>query len=388
MSSQYVLDRGSSLRRVSVAKSKSKSHILRRIDWLLILVTISIAAFGDLIIYSVTKPLLIASGLGPTVDLVHQGIYIAIGIVVMAVVMSIDYHKLERFVPLAYFGLVTMLLLVMTPIGSSALGSQRWFSLGPFQLQPSAFTSLVLILVMSSYLAQTQGTIGLKKLISALVMAFIPMILVVIQPDLGTAIIAGFTVLVMLVVGGIKGKHLFALFVLAIVGAYLVITLGLLHHYQLQRLTSFLHNGNQSTTGYNLTQSKITIGSGGLHGKGLFQGPQTNGGYVPAQGTDFIFTAVGEQFGFIGTASLVSGFAILLWRIWSAAMLAKDKLGTLMVAGVFGLIGVSVFQNIGMTIGLMPITGIPLPFLSYGGSAIIAFFAAIGLVLNIRMRRM
>lgn len=385
--SQSVLERNSP-RRVTIASSKPRSHILRRIDWLLILATISIAAFGDIVIYSVTKPLLVASSLSPTYDLIHQGIYIAMGIIVMIVVMSIDYHKFERLAPIAYGGLVLMLILVMTPIGSSALGSQRWFSLGIFQLQPSAFTSLVLILAIASYLGSVEGQLGLKKLISALIIALIPMMLVVVQPDLGTALIAGFTFLVILVVSGIKARHLLTLFALASLAAYLVITLGLLHHYQLQRLTSFLSNGNQSTTGYNLAQSKITIGSGGLHGKGLFKGPQTNGGYVPAQGTDFIFTAVGEQFGFIGTATLVSFFAIVVWRIWAAAMRAKDKLGALLVAGVFGLIGVSVFQNIGMTIGLMPITGIPLPFLSYGGSATIAFFAAIGLVLNVRMRRM
>jgi rod shape determining protein RodA len=212
------------------------------------------------------------------------------------------------------------------------------------------------------------------------------------------------SLLVMMVVAGVKGRYLAALGLLAVLGIVAVAQLGVLKQYQVDRLTSFVHqtpagqttpaaqgsassnNQSQQST-YNLAQSKIAIGSGGTTGKGLFNGSQTNLNYVPEQQTDFIFTAVGEQLGFLGAASLLALFGIIIWRVLRAAQTARDTFGTLLCGGVLGLIGLSVFQNAGMTMGIMPITGIPLPFMSYGGSATIAFFAAIGIVLNVGMRR-
>jgi rod shape determining protein RodA len=211
------------------------------------------------------------------------------------------------------------------------------------------------------------------------------------------------SLLVMMVVAGVKGRYLTALAVLAALAVFGVVQLGVLKQYQVNRLTSFVHqtpagqtvpatqggpanNTSQQTT-YNLAQSKIAIANGGTTGQGLFNGLQTNLSYVPEQQTDFIFTAVGEQLGFIGTASLLALFGIIVWRILRISQTARDSLGALLGGGVLGLIGLSVFQNAGMTMGIMPITGIPLPFMSYGGSSTIAFFAAIGIVLNVGMRR-
>jgi rod shape determining protein RodA len=295
------------------------------------------------------------------------------------------------------------LLAVLSPIGSTTLGAARWIQLGSFQLQPSAFATLALILATAAFLRRRQGAIMLRHVLVLLVMTGIPIFLVYKQPDLGTAIVMAVVLLVMMVVAGVRGRYLAALGLLGVLAIVGVVQLGVLKQYQVDRLTSFVHqtpagqttpaaqgsnaNNNSQKSTYNLAQSKIAIGSGGATGKGLFNGSQTNLNYVPEQQTDFIFTAVGEQLGFLGAASLLALFGIIVWRILRIAQTARDSLGMLLCGGVLGLIGLSVFQNAGMTMGIMPITGIPLPFMSYGGSATIAFFAAIGIVLNVGMRR-
>ncbi|HEX6476540.1 MAG TPA: rod shape-determining protein RodA [Acidimicrobiales bacterium] len=385
-------------------RARSRTTIFQHIDVLLAFATFAVAAMGVLMVYSATRGKLELAGADPRFYLKKQLLYAVIGVAVMVVVMLIDYHQFEILGAIAYGAVLLGLLAVLSPIGRSALGSQRWFQVGSFQLQPSAFATLALILAMASYLRRRQGDIMLRHVLVLLVMAGIPILLVYKQPDLGTAMVMAASLLVMMVVAGVKGRYLAALGLLAVLGIVAVVQLGVLKQYQVQRLTSFVHqtpagqttpaapNSNSTSTQnqqatYNLAQSKIAIGSGGTTGKGLFNGSQTNLNYVPEQQTDFIFTAVGEQLGFVGAASLLALFAIILWRILRAAQMARDKLGTLLCGGVLGLIGLSVFQNAGMTMGIMPITGIPLPFMSYGGSATIAFFAAIGIVLNVGMRR-
>ena len=226
-----------------------------------------------------------------------------------------------------------------------------------------------------------------KMLLKILVMAGFPMLLVIKQPDIGTALVMGSVLLTMLVLAKVPLKWLAVLFLLGAIGIVAILSLGILQKYQLQRLTSFV-NPKTSTlqAGYNLAQSKIAIGSGGLFGKGIFHGTQTNLSYVPEQQTDFIFTAVGEQLGFVGAGGLLLAYAYMVWRVWCIMKRARDPLGRMLAGGVLGLLAFSIFQNAGMTMGIMPITGIPLPFMSYGGSAALAFFAAIGLVLNVGMR--
>jgi rod shape determining protein RodA len=378
--------------------------MFQHVDVLLAFATLAVAAMGVVMVYSATRGKLELAGADPRFYLKKQLIYAIIGLAVMVVVILVDYHHFEILGVLAYGAVLLGLLAVLSPIGSSALGSQRWFQVGSFQLQPSAFATLALILAMASYLRRRQGAIMLRHVIVLLLMAGIPILLVYRQPDLGTAMVMAASLLVMMVVAGVKGRYLAALGLLAVLGIVAVVQLGVLKQYQINRLTSFVHqtpagqttpaaqggnnptNQSQQST-YNLAQSKIAIGSGGTTGKGLFNGSQTNLNYVPEQQTDFIFTAVGEQLGFLGAASLLALFAIILWRILRIAQTARDNLGTLLCGGVLGLIGLSVFQNAGMTMGIMPITGIPLPFMSYGGSATIAFFAAIGIVLNVGMRR-
>ncbi len=382
---------------------RGRTTMFQHVDVLLAASTLAVAAMGVLMVYSATRGKLELAGVDPRFYLKKQLLYAIIGLAVMVAVTLIDYHQFEILGAIAYGGVLLGLLAVLSPLGRSALGSQRWFQVGSFQLQPSAFATLALILAMAAYLRRRQGAIMLRHVIVLLLMAGIPIILVYEQPDLGTAMVMAASLLVMMVVAGVRGRYLVGLGLLAVLGIIAVVQLGVLKQYQVDRLTSFVHqtpagqttpaapnsttNSKSQQSTYNLAQSKIAIGSGGPTGKGLFNGSQTNLNYVPEQQTDFIFTAVGEQLGFLGAASLLALFGIIVWRILRTAQTARDSLGMLLCGGVLGLIGLSVFQNAGMTMGIMPITGIPLPFMSYGGSATIAFFAAIGIVLNVGMRR-
>jgi rod shape determining protein RodA len=207
------------------------------------------------------------------------------------------------------------------------------------------------------------------------------------QPDLGTAILMAVVLMVMLAMAGMPGRYLILLIVGALILTVISLKLGLLQQYQIQRLTGFISpNGQGRTVHYNVTQAKNAIANGGIFGKGLFRGTSTNLAYVPEQQTDFIFSAVGEQLGFVGAGVLLLLYGVLAWRILRTAQLARDTYGRLICAGCFALLVFSVFENVGMNMGIMPVTGIPLPFLSYGGSAMIAFFIAIGLVSSVHIR--
>lgn len=354
------------------------------------LATLAAAAIGVVIIYTATRTGLVANGVSSTYYLKRQAIFVLIALVVTAVVALIDYRRLES-VAMAIYGLMILALLAVFVVGSSAQGSARWFSLGFLQIQPSEFAVLALILAVATYCARREEGLTWLDVVRLMVMALIPIVLVVKQPDLGTGIVMTITLFVMLGVAGLPGRVLFLLVLaaaLAVFGAY---ELGFLHHYQITRITSFLHQDSHSQSGqtaiYNLQQSKDAIGSGGLFGSGLFHGAQTNGGYVPEQQTDFIFTAIGEQVGFVGSAVVLFILGVVGFRILRAAQLARDSFGRLLCAGMFTFFAYSVFQNAGMTMGLMPITGIPLPFISYGGSAVISFFIAVGVAQSVYARR-
>lgn len=369
-------------------RSRSWTQMLLHFDFSLFLVTVSIAFLGVIMVYSATREQLKLAGLNQYSYLEHQALYVIFGVIVMFVLVMIDYHQLGNLGFIAYGGVVLALLGVLTPIGKRALGSQRWYQLGPLQLQPSEFAALAIILAIAVYLqAHQEEELDGKMLLKILALAGVPMLLVIKQPDIGTAIVMGFVLLTMLVLARVPLTWLAVLFVLGVIAVVAILALGILQKYQLQRLTSFVNpNTSALQSGYNLAQSKIAIGSGGLFGTGLFHGPQTNLSYVPEQQTDFIFTAVGEQLGFVGAGGLLLLYAYMTWRVWSIMRRARDPLGKMMAGGVLGFLAFSIFQNAGMTMGIMPITGIPLPFLSYGGSAALAFFASIGLVLNVGMR--
>jgi rod shape determining protein RodA len=365
------------------------------VDPFLILGSIAAAIVGVVMVYTATKGPLVLAGTSPTHYLKRQALFVVLGVVAMGIAGLFDYRKLESF-GMAIYGLsLFVLLAVMVPhVGThSPLGSARWFNIGPIQIQPSEFAVLGLVIAVATYCARRPDGLTWLDVVKVLVLGAVPIGLVMVQPDLGTGIVMSVVLLVMLSVAGLPTRVLIVLLIGAAGVVALVLFGGLLHHYQILRITSFLHQSTKHPTGtlkgavYNLQQAKDAIGAGGLFGTGIGHGAATNLGYVPEQQTDFIFTAVGEQLGFVGSVGVLALLFFLAWRVLRVGQIARDDFGRLICAGVFAFIAFSTFQNAGMTMGIMPITGIPLPFISYGGTAVIAFFTGIGLALSVYARR-
>ncbi|MGO8824712.1 MAG: rod shape-determining protein RodA [Acidimicrobiales bacterium] len=376
----------------------ARTHVASRrsvppFDLILVVATLLVSVIGVVMVYTATRGPLLAQGEDPKSFLKKQGLFVVLGVITMLVVAVFDYRRLEPLATVLYW-LIVLALVGVFVVGSSAQGAARWFSVGPLQLQPSEFAVLALILAVASYCARRdEEGLAWRDVFRLLIMAGIPIVLVLLQPDLGTAMIMVIVLLVMLAVAGLPIRILVMLLIGTVLVALVAVDGGLLHHYQIARLTTFLNPNSHSTNPYvqeaiyNGQQAKNAIGSGGLFGSGIGHGAQTNLGYVPEQQTDFIFTAVGEQLGFVGSVGLLALLGVIAWRVLHAAVVARDVFGRLICAGLFAFIAFSVFQNAGMTMGIMPITGIPLPFVSYGGTAVLVFFAAVGLALSVGARR-
>lgn len=360
-----------------------------RFDWVMLGAVVAILAIGLVMIYSASQAILEDDAF---YFVKRQSIALLVATAVFIGLMKLDYRKLRDFSLVAYIITIVLLFLVITPFGSNAKGAQAWFQL-PFglQFQPSEIAKFGLIVALAGYVNEHRGDIDPWRLTVIIGLALVPLALVQLQPDLGTNMVLIFIVLGLLAVGGVKGRYLGAIALLGITGIYAVVSLGILKQYQIDRLTtpyeSAQSNKRLQGAAYNQDQSVKTIGTGGLTGQGLFKGPQTHLGFVPEQQTDFIFTAVGEELGFAGAATILALFGIVLWRTWRTARLARDYYGTLVCGGVLAMFTFMVFENIGMTMGIMPVTGIPLPFMSYGGSSLIACAACIALVNNVYANR-
>ncbi|MFP5326878.1 MAG: rod shape-determining protein RodA, partial [Acidimicrobiia bacterium] len=373
---------------IGVGSSRSAASHFRHVDVSLVAAVVAIAAMGVLMVYSSTRARLEADGSDPEYYLKRQAVFFVIGVFVMLAMTLKDYRVFRDSAQIIYAGTIGLLLLVLSPLGSYNKGQQASFEIGPFQLQPSEYAKVAIIIAVAAYASTHRGELSLRALVNVLMLAGLPMALIYLQPDLGTSLVFLAILLGMLMVAGAKGRHLLVLVAMGVVAMVAVIQLGVLKDYQRDRLGAFLDpSADTQRSAYNLNQSKVAIGSGGFTGKGLFQGTQTNLSYVPEQHTDFIFTALGEQLGLVGSATVLALFGLVMWRIWRAAALARDLSGTLICVGVLAMLVFQVFENVGMTMGIMPITGIPLPFMSYGGSSMLATFAAIGLVLNVHMHR-
>ena len=363
---------------------------LRHVDIVLVLCVAVVTMFGALMVYSTTRG---ATAPYDTSYVKRVIMFMMIGGVVMGGVALFDYRRLRDYWPLIYGGSVVSLALVLVPgIGSRSKGTQGWFQLGPFQLQPSELAKLAMIIGFAGLASQFRGDLDSSRVALLLGVCGAPMVLVLLQPDLGTTLVSVAVAFAMLLVAGVRPRILGVLAVVAILGTTMVLTSGVLKQYQRDRLGTFLDQGNAPTkelqkAAYNLEQAKQAIGSGGVWGKGLFNGPQTRLEKVPEQRTDFIFTAVGEQLGFVGAGALLAVLAAIVWRVWRAAQLARDDFGMLICTGIMVMLVVQIFENVGMTMGIMPITGIPLPFMSYGGSALLTTLISMGLVLSVHMRR-
>jgi rod shape determining protein RodA len=353
-------------------------------DWLLIGATIGIAALGLVMVYSTTRHLVSSD---PYYYLKRQGFAYALGAVVFVAILRIDYRKWRDFSLLAFIATCALLFFVLTPVGSHVNGAQSWYQLpGGFQFQPSEVAKFGLIVALCGYVNEHRNELDPWRLTVLIGLALIPLGLVQLQPDLGTNMVLLVIVVGLLAIAGVRGRYLLILGLLGLTAIYVVFNIGVLKQYQLDRL-NFINPDTKQGTAYNQDQSKTTIGSGGLTGAGLFNGPQTRLGFVPEQHTDFIFTAVGEELGFVGGALLLALFGIVMWRTWRTAQIARDFYGTAVCTAVLAMLAFQVFENIGMTMGIMPVTGIPLPFMSYGGSALLADSACIALVANVYARR-
>ncbi len=364
---------------------------IRHIDPALLVAMLLLIVSGLFMVYSATHQSLEAVELDPGTYLKRQSTFAALGIVIVMLMASFDYRFLRIYAGMIYGASIALLLLVRTPLGTTVKGSQRWFELFGFQLTPSELTKIALIVMLATYLAElrrTSGELSLQHVYAATAIAAIPAVLVFLQPDLGTSIVLVSILVGILVVAGARGRHLGILALTAIVLIFGALQLGLVREYQIARITGFLDPQNDpQRSGWNRQQAEIAIGSGGLTGTGYLEGSQTNLDFVPEQHTDFIFTVVGEEFGFVGAVGMLLAFAVLLWRAFRIALLSKDPFGTYVAAGIAAMFAIQIFVNVGMTIGIMPITGITLPFVSYGGSSLLTNAIAVGLLQNVHMRR-
>jgi rod shape determining protein RodA len=369
----------------TVATRARTRTVTTRFDLVLVGCSVLLGLIGVVIVYTATKGKLALAGEDPRYFLKRQAIFLVIGAVVMVAMALFDYRRLEQISTVLYIGILFALVAVLaTP---ARLGAQRWFPLGPIQLQPSEFATVVLVIAIATYCSRRPEGLEFRDLVRMVMMAGLPILLVFKQPDLGTAIVMSVILLVMLAVAGMPGRYLLALIAAAILLVLFAVNVGLLQKYQIDRLTSFISpNGASQAATYNVAQAKEAIAHGGMFGRGLGDGTLTNLAYVPEQQTDFIFSAVGEQTGFVGAMVLLGIYGVVAYRILRAAQMARDSLGRLLCTGIFALLVFSVFENVGMNMGIMPVTGIPLPFISYGGSAMIVFFAAIGITLSVNAR--
>jgi rod shape determining protein RodA len=370
-----------------VAGWLSSKHPLRHLDLTLVGASTALAGLGCVAIYSATRPSQLAFGHDPNFFLKRQLAYLALAMVVFVITLLFDYRQLRGLSPLLYIGGIGLLLLVLTPVGRTTLGAQRWITVGILQVQPSELMKLMLIITLAALWADRGADSGLMKVVLAVALTAVPAGLIYLQPDLGTVLVLVFLAFSIVLVAGAKLRWIALLAVVGVLAFVLVLHLGLLHDYQVRRLTAFLDPKSNSQAAYNLRQSRIAVSSGGLTGKGLFRGTQTNLDYVPENHTDFIFTVVGEETGFVGSLLLIGLMAFLIWRALRIAMLSRDRFGTRLAAGVAAMLVFQLFINVGMTIGIVPVVGIPLPLVSYGGSSLLTSFCAVGLLMNIHMRR-
>ena len=375
-------------------RALAKDSTLRHVDWILILAVLALSLIGTLLVWSATAPGLRQAGANPHTYLDKQVLVVVIGLALMAGVSLIDYQVLRMIAPFAYAAGLVGLLVVLTPVGTTINGSHSWIPLpGGFQIEPSEYAKIGLIMMIALIFGaegERSGRPGTRSLALAVACTVPVLGLVLAEPDLGVAVIILVISAGMIALSGVRLRWLALLAAVGALGVVAVLKLHMLKAYQVGRLTSFLHpSANPTGDGWQAFQAKIAIGSGGMFGQGLFHGQLTAGSFLGSysfQGTDFIFAVAGEELGFIGCATIVVLLGLVIFRAVRIAARADDAFGLLVAAGIAIWFAVQAFINIGMTIGITPVTGIPLPFVSYGGSALFADMIAIGLLQSIHRR--
>jgi rod shape determining protein RodA len=363
----------------------AKDSPLRHLDWVLLIVVLALSLMGTLLIWSATRPGLAHSGGDPNAYLKKQLLNTVIGLVLMVAVGMLDIRQLRAFAPLVYGAGLLGLLAVLSPLGSTINGAHAWISLpSGFQVEPSEYAKLGLILMMAMIFGELRDGDRhprVRDVALALACAVPVLGLVVAEPALGVTIVLLAVTICLVALSGIRMRWLAGMAGAGALALTAVLSLHLLQPYQVQRLTAFANPAaDPQGTGYSAAQAKIAIGSGGMTGQGLFHGQLVAGSFVPSQHTDFIFTVAGEELGFVGSIAIIALLGLLLLRALRIAARADDQFGLLVAAGIATWFGIQSFINIGMTIGIMPVTGLPLPFVSYGGSALFADMIAVGVL--------
>jgi rod shape determining protein RodA len=361
-------------------------------DKLLTFAVVGLLLIGTMLVYAGTREWFRSYGLDPEYYFKRHTLNIIIGGLLAYGTTLIDYRLLRAYTPILWLAAVLGLIIVLIPgLGSEINGARAWISLpGGFQLQPAELAKIAIIVGMAMILAdreQSDKDPTDLDVVKALAIAAVPILLIVAQPDLGTVLIISAAVVAMIGASGAPARWVIGLLLAAIVGVFAAVQTGAVSSYQVARLQSFVDpSADPQATGYQLRQSRITIGSGGLLGKGLFEGPQTNGRFVPEQQTDFIFTVAGEELGFVGCSIILFLYMLFFIRAFAICRRSSDLFGRLVCIGVIAWFAFQTFENIGMTMGLMPMTGVPLPFLSYGGSSMFANLIGVGLLQNVHAR--
>jgi len=355
--------------------------LLKNFDYGLLITALLISILSLIVILSASHTL----KTGSYQKVMIQLFAILAGLVMIIIINLFDYNMFQKFSTVIYIVNILLLLSVLV-IGKTSNGAQSWIHIGPVFIQPSEFSKIALILTLGQKFNNMGEIRCFKELIDPLIHVAIPFIIVMLQPDLGTALVFLAIFLGMLFISGVRPK----IFVSLIMSGLILLPFAykILKPYQRNRLLSFVNPKlDPLGSGYHVTQSKIAVGSGMFWGKGLFNGSQTQLYYLPEAWTDFIFSVIGEELGFIGASFLLILYAILLYKSWKIAVMAKDRFGYLVATGIISMLAFHILENIGMAIGIMPVTGIPLPFMSYGGSSMLANMIGLGLLLNIGMRR-
>jgi rod shape determining protein RodA len=363
------------------------------VDWVLVFGVVALSFLGALLVWSATHNRTSLTGGNPNAFLIRHALNFAIGLVLAVGAAITDPRRVRILAPVLYAASIVGLILVLVPgIGATINGSRSWIQLPFMSIQPSEFAKLAVIVGMALLIAEKSETDRRENartldVAQAIAVAAVPVVLVMLQPDLGTVMVLGSIVFGIIAVSGVPKRWMLGLLTAGVLVAAIAIKLHILKQYQLSRFIAFTNpDSDPQGIGYNVNQARIAIGNGGVFGQGLFHGGQTQNAFVPEQHTDFVFTVAGEELGLIGAGGIIVLFAIVLFRGLRIAVNARDAFGRLVATGIVCWFAFQAFENIGMTLGIMPVTGLPLPFVSYGGSSMFACLLAVGLLQNIHLR--
>ncbi|WP_190020745.1 rod shape-determining protein RodA [Streptomyces hiroshimensis] len=372
----------------------ARDSVLRRLDWVMVWAALALSGIGTLLVYSATRNRTELNQGDPYYFLLRNILNTGIGLGLAVGAVWVGHRALRGAVPILYVISVVLTVAVLTPLGATINGARSWIQLGGgFSLQPSEFTKITIALGMAMLLAAKVDAgerlhPDHRTVVEALGLAALPIVVILLMPDLGSVMVLVVIVLAVLLASGASNRWVAGLLGTGVLGCVLIWQLGVLDEYQINRFAAFANPAlDPSGVGYNTNQARIAIGSGGLLGSGLFHGSQTTGQFVPEQQTDFIFTVAGEELGFVGAGAIIFLVGVVIWRACRIARETTELYGTIVAAGIIAWFAFQSFENIGMTLGIMPVTGLPLPFVSYGGSSMFAAWIAIGLLQSIKVQR-